>query len=110
MEFENQHPHENVALNVLLMRMRATGLVDDADDADADEDADDDADGDDTDDHEDNADDQDAPAADVASSHAAPAPSGAAAVATASAGDWQAVFSPPHNAYYFYNTVTQDLI
>ena len=34
MEFENQHPHENVALNVLLMRMRATGLVDDADDAD----------------------------------------------------------------------------
>ena len=27
---------------------------------------------------------------------------------TASAGDWQAVWSPAHNAYYFYNSATQE--
>ena len=32
----------------------------------------------------------------------------AAGVATASAGDWQAVWSPQHNAYYFYNSKTQE--
>lgn len=36
-------------------------------------------------------------------------PSSTASTAgTASAGDWQAIWSPGHNAYYFYNSVTQE--
>ncbi|KAH9832151.1 uncharacterized protein C8Q71DRAFT_714470 [Rhodofomes roseus] len=42
----------------------------------------------------------------AASSSTTPAP--AAPAVTASAGDWQAIFSPAHNAYYFYNTQTQE--
>lgn len=44
------------------------------------------------------------------SSSAIPAAQSAAApvVATATAGDWQAVWSPQHNAYYFYNSVTHE--
>ncbi|KAI0772921.1 hypothetical protein BD413DRAFT_473847 [Trametes elegans] len=33
---------------------------------------------------------------------------GIPAPATASTGSWQAVWSPAHNAYYFYNSVTQE--
>lgn len=36
---------------------------------------------------------------------ATPAVAGAV---TAAAGDWQAIYSPAHSAYYFYNTVTQE--
>jgi hypothetical protein len=36
-----------------------------------------------------------------------PAPSTSAAP-TASAGDWQAIWSPAHNAYYFFNSITQE--
>ncbi|KAF7798133.1 hypothetical protein EIP86_009348 [Pleurotus ostreatoroseus] len=36
-----------------------------------------------------------------------PQPQAPATAAIASAGDWQAVYSPAHGAYYFYNTVTQ---
>lgn len=32
----------------------------------------------------------------------------AVGIATASAGDWQAVWSPQHNTYYFYNSKTQE--
>ncbi|KIP09971.1 hypothetical protein PHLGIDRAFT_34185 [Phlebiopsis gigantea 11061_1 CR5-6] len=46
-----------------------------------------------------------APVADTAStSSSVPA----AGVATASAGDWQAVWSPQYNAYYFHNSKTQE--
>ncbi|KZV75065.1 hypothetical protein PENSPDRAFT_572095 [Peniophora sp. CONT] len=41
----------------------------------------------------------------VASSSTSPAPVATAAVATN--GDWQAIWSPQHNAYYFFNAVTQ---
>ncbi|KZV95989.1 hypothetical protein EXIGLDRAFT_609743 [Exidia glandulosa HHB12029] len=41
------------------------------------------------------------------SSTPAPAPEPAPAAA-ASAADWQAVWSPPHNAYYFFNSRTQE--
>ncbi|KZT64454.1 hypothetical protein DAEQUDRAFT_732599 [Daedalea quercina L-15889] len=45
----------------------------------------------------------------AASSSNTPAPVTSAALAvTASAGDWQAIWSPAHNAYYFYNSKTQE--
>lgn len=37
-----------------------------------------------------------------------PLPPLPAAIPTASAGDWQAVWSPAHNAYYFYNAKTNE--
>lgn len=42
------------------------------------------------------------------STRAPGAPIAPVGVATASAGDWQAVWSPAHNAYYFYNAKTQE--
>lgn len=48
-------------------------------------------------------------AAGPSTSTPAPAPTApAVGVPTASAGDWQAVWSQPHNAYYFYNAATQE--
>jgi len=48
-------------------------------------------------------------AADAAQS-AEPAPAAAASTspAAASSGNWQAIWSPMHNAYYFYNTLTHE--
>ncbi|VDB96711.1 unnamed protein product [Peniophora sp. CBMAI 1063] len=45
----------------------------------------------------------------VASSSTSPAPTAApaATAAVATNGDWQAIWSPQHNAYYFFNAVTQ---
>lgn len=37
-----------------------------------------------------------------------PAPAQPQQVATHSAGDWQAIWSPAHNTYYFYNSMTQE--
>ncbi|GJE86348.1 WW domain-containing protein [Phanerochaete sordida] len=44
----------------------------------------------------------------TASGSASDAPPLPMGVATATAGDWQAVWSPSHNAYYFYNAKTQE--
>src|SRR5712671_2533503 len=51
-----------------------------------------------------------ADAADAAqSAETAPAPAAStSAAATASSGNWQAIWSPAHNAYYFYNTLTHE--
>ncbi|KAH9064560.1 hypothetical protein EDB87DRAFT_1598097 [Lactarius vividus] len=36
------------------------------------------------------------------------APSSSTSASPPSSGDWQAIWSPSHNAYYFYNTTTQE--
>ena len=86
-----------------------------ADTADTDEntrDADPEGDGDDGGDNSNNSDDAEGDDGEDDSSTTAPAAaassSAATTAATAAAGDWQAIFSPSHNAYYFYNSVTQE--
>lgn len=51
---------------------------------------------------------QDATPSPSASTSASPAPIQAAGAVAATAGDWQAIWSPAHNAYYFYNAQTQE--
>lgn len=50
---------------------------------------------------------RDAPRSGLPSTEPTPAPSSTSA-ATPSSGNWQAIWSPMHNAYYFYNAVTHE--
>jgi hypothetical protein len=90
-----------------ISKINEAGAAEDNENAGTPEAQESDASRDDRDDNSEDEDDKDASDA-SARQDSAEAKEGAASSTTPSAGDWQAIFSPAHNAYYFYNGKTQE--